>query len=136
VNRLGLLPISNRQTIMMEEGAAQCLEWGFDAQILGDELEVPESQIMRVKDLMLDLIFKHTGLEGWVKVTIHDKEDQRFRYQTKAPCPEDLCPNCWSENKAIRIESPFPCGHIKAKTDCQTQPEASMGAQTQDEPIF
>jgi hypothetical protein len=49
---------------MMEEGAAQCLEWGFDAQILGDELEVPESEIMRIKDLMLDLIFKHTGLIG------------------------------------------------------------------------
>ena len=100
---------------MMEEGAAQCLEWGFDAQILGDELEVPESEIMRIKDLMLDLIFKHTGLEGWVKVTIHGKEDQRFRYQTKTKCPEDLCPNCWSENKAIRIESLFPCGYLEAK---------------------
>ena len=109
------LPITHRQTIMMEEGSAKCLEWGFDAQILGDELEVPESQIMRVKDLMLDLIFKHTGLEAWVKITIHGKEDERFRYQTKTPCPPDLCRQCWNKNKMIRIESPFPCKHIKGK---------------------
>ena len=120
---------------LMEEAVWVCKEWGFDAMILGDELDVPEHEALRVKDLLLDLIFEHTGLETWVKVTTREG-DQRFRYQTKAPCPEGLCPNCWSENKAIRIESPFPCGHIKAKTDCQTQPEASMGAQTQDEPIF
>ena len=197
------LPITHLQTIMMEECGVQCLERGFDAQITGDELGAPESEIMGVKDLMLEKMYEHTSLAGWVKVTIHGKEDQRFQYQPKdehqddpkpiidgrcelegemhdvcsidieglgpeiiermqgllktvrtpakftkerlfvpipkghstenllnnvisnrtksdvrpseikATCPDDLCPNCWSENKAMLIASSFPCKHLK-----------------------
>jgi hypothetical protein len=195
-------PITHLQTIMMEECRDQCLEWGFDAQIHGDELGAPEPEIMRVKDLMLEKIHEHTGIAGWVKVTIHGKEDQRFQYQPKdahqddpnpidgrceiegesyevcsinieglapeiiermqqllktvrtpakftkerlfvpipkghstenllnnvisnrtksdvrpseikATCPGDLCPDCWSDNKAMLIASSFPCKHLK-----------------------
>jgi hypothetical protein len=112
---------------LMEEAVLVCKEWGFDPMILGDELDVPEHEALRVKDLLLDLIFEHTGLETWVKVTTREG-DQRFRYQTKTPCPEDLCPHCWNENKAIRIASPFPCKHIKEKTDCQIQPKERLGS--------
>jgi hypothetical protein len=47
---------------------------------------------MRIKDLMLDLIFKHTGLEGWVKVMMHGKKDQRFQHQPKDANQDDPNP--------------------------------------------
>lgn len=29
----------------------------------------------------------------------------------KPPCPPDLCPQCWDQNKAMPLNSPAPCSH-------------------------
>lgn len=97
---------------LMEEAVMICKEWGFNAMILGDELDVPEHQAERVKDLLLDLVFKYTRLESNIKITTRNGE-QRFKYKSKCPCPTDLCPDCWDLNITHPIKSPFPCKHLK-----------------------
>lgn len=108
-----------------------CRKFGIPVIPVVDEIMVPESKGEMMAEILLNTIHSIAGVEGGVSVDYYDENAEDFsrevrhRYSQEKesiisppmkaipPCPEDLCPDCWSENKAILIASSFPCKHIK-----------------------
>ena len=111
------LDLQGRELAVIREVAEECEALDIPVFPVTDELGVPERDLETVSDFLLEKQLSHTGCETKIGVKFFDSETLERKetraYRTKQPCPDDLCPDCWSENKAIRIESPFPCKHIK-----------------------
>jgi hypothetical protein len=92
-----------------------------------DELMVPESRGEDAAYKLQNIILDKTEIRGVLSVDYYDATQEGFAREviynqfssfsgrTTTPCPADLCPHCWNENKMMRIESPFPCKHLKGK---------------------
>ncbi len=68
-----------------------------------------------------------TCLKTVARVDYHDPDaeglarEEVFRYQELSaqngvltPCPDGYCQDCWDNNCAYFLDSPFPCKHVKS----------------------
>jgi len=111
------------QTKVMEKATLQCREWGFDTMILGDELDVPEHEAYRVKDLLLALIHEETGLHAWMKISFRSADglrSERFKFANNNPAMMPIYPAVPIEETIVeRASELFAIVRIPAKRDGQ-----------------
>ena len=87
---------------------------------------VPESEGEKVALQLLSLLNQQFSLKAVVSVDYHDSNaedfarEEVFRYQGPStqdevltPCPDGYCPDCWDNNCAYLLNSPFPCSHVR-----------------------
>ena len=104
-----------------------CHDLSIPAVPIIDEIMVPESEGKKVALRLLVLLYQQFGLEAVVSVDYHDSNaedfarEKVFRYQEPSaqnpvltPCPDGYCPDCWDNNCAYLLNSPFPCSHVRS----------------------
>ena len=111
------------QTKVMEKATLQCRERGFDAMILGDELDVPEHEAYRVKDLLLALLHEETGLSASVKISFKSADgvrSERFKFADNNPVMMPIYPAAPIDEAIVeRAAELFVIVRISAKRDGQ-----------------
>ena len=111
------------QTKVMEKATLQCRERGFDAMILGDELDVPEHEAYRVKDLLLALLHEETGLSASVKISFKSADgvrSERFKFADNNPVMMPIYPAAPIDEAIVeRAAELFAIVRISAKRDGQ-----------------
>lgn len=103
-----------------------CHDRSIPAVPIIDEIMVPESEGEKVALQLLSLLNQQFSLKAVVSVDYHDSNaedfarEEVFRYQGPStqdevltPCPDGYCPDCWDNNCAYLLNSPFPCSHVR-----------------------
>lgn len=95
-----------RQSEIVRAVTAKCRIAGILCVPVHDELIAPFSRRGEVLAWLHQEIFSRTGVRAKVGGVRLDQGKPKT-----APCPRDLCPDCWENRIAAKLGSSFPCLH-------------------------
>jgi len=104
--------LHGRQREIINAVILKCMNDSILCIPVRDELIVPFTSGHKARAWMLEEIYKQTGVKAEVGGQRHE-----LPAETKPPCPESYCPECWENRTAYKIDSPSPCSHQSARLD-------------------